>query len=137
MEADKSIVQQFSFSRPEELPNFRARNGEMDHGKSERKFDKGKFLSDVVSPHLVVFVCVVLAVTSAALVVLNVRMNRQMSALNDALEELRREGKKFSVNDSAAVSSGLGGTRVKRAISNTTPGQKSDIEKRLQAVEER
>ena len=45
--------------------------------------------------------------------------------------------KKFSVNDSAAVSSGLGGTRVKRAISNTTPGQKSDIEKRLQAVEER
>ena len=137
MEADKSIVQQFSFSRPEELPHFRARNGEMDHGKSERKFDKGKFLSDVVSPHLVVFVCVVLAVTSSALVVLNVRMNRRMSAFNDALEELRREGKKFSVNDSAAVSSGLGRTRAKRAISNTTPGQKSDIEKRLQAVEER
>ena len=64
-------------------------------------------------------------------------MNQRMSAFNDALEELRREGKKFSVNDSAAVYSGLGGTRVKRAISNTTPGQKSDIEKRLQAVEER
>ena len=104
----------------------------MDHGKSERKF-----LSDVVSPHLVVFVCVVLAVTSAALVVLNVRMNQRMSAFNDALEELRREGKKFSVNDSAAVSSGLGGTRAKRAISNTTLGQKSDIEKRLKVVEER
>ena len=109
----------------------------MDHGKSERKFDERKFLFDVVSHHLVVFVCVVLAVTSAVLVVLNVRMNRRMSAFNDALEQLRREGKKFSVNDSAAVSSGLGGTRVKRAISNTTPGQKSDIEKRLQAVEER
>ena len=36
----------------------------------------------------------------------------------------------------STVSSGLS-SRGKRAISNTTPSQKSDIEKRLKAVEER
>ena len=109
----------------------------MDHGKSEKKLHKRKRLSDLLSPHLVIFVGVVLAATCVALVVLNVRMNRRISAFNDTLEELRREGKKAStVNDSATVSSGLG-TREKRAISNTTPGQKSDVEKRLNAVEER
>ena len=110
----------------------------MDHGKSEKKLHKRECLSDLLSPHLVIFVGVVLAATCVALVVLNVRMNRRISAFNDFLEELRREGKKAStVNDSAAVSSGLGGTRAKRAISNKTPGQKSDVEKRLKAVEER
>ena len=109
----------------------------MDHGKSEKKLHKRKCLSDLLSPHFVIFVGVVLAATCVALVVLNVRMNRRISAFNDTLEELRREGKKAStVNDSATVSSGLG-TREKRAISNTTPGQKSDVEKRLNAVEER
>ena len=109
----------------------------MDHGKSEKKLHKRKCLSDLLSPHLVIFVGVVLAATCVALVVLNVRMNRRISAFNDTLEELSREGKKAStVNDSATVSSGLG-TRGKRAISNTTPGQKSDVEKRLKAVEER
>ena len=109
----------------------------MDHGKSEKKLHKRKCLSDLLSQHLVIFVGVVLAATWVALVVLNVRMNRRISAFNDTLEELRREGKKAStVNDSATVSSALG-TRRKRAISNTTPGQKSDVKKRLKAVEER
>ena len=112
----------------------------MDHGKSEKKLHKRKCLSDLLSPHLVIFVGGgggVLAATCVVLVVLNVRMNRRISAFNDTLEELRREGKKAStVNDSATVSSGLG-TRGKRAISNTTPGQKSNVEKRLKAVEER
>ena len=109
----------------------------MDHGKSEKKLYKRKCLSDLLSPHLVIFVGVVLAATCVALVVLNVRMNRRISAFNDTLEELRREGKKAStVNDSATVSSGLG-TRGKRAISNTTPSQKSNVEKRLKAVEEK
>ena len=108
----------------------------MDHGKSEKKLHKRKCLSDLLSPHLVIFLGVVFAATCVALVVLNVRMNRRISAFNDTLEELRREGKKAStVNDSATVSSGLS-TRGKRAISNT-PGQKSDVEKRLKAVEER
>ena len=49
----------------------------------------------------------------------------------------RRQESFYCYNDSAAVSSGSGGTRAKRAISNKTPGQKSDVEKRLKAVEER
>ena len=75
-----------------------------------------------------------LAATCAALVILNLRMVRLISAL----EELRQEGKQAGsiVNNSATVSSGLS-SRGKRAISNTTPSQRSDIEKRLKAVEER
>ena len=106
----------------------------MDHGKSEKR-PKGKCFSDLLSPHLVIFLCVVLAATCAALVVVILGMDRRISAL----EELRREGKQAPStvnNSSATVSSGLG-TRGKRAISNTTPGQKSDVEKRLKAVEER
>ena len=68
----------------------------MDHGKSEKKLHKRECLSDLLSPHLVIFVGVVLAATCVALVVLNVRMNRRISAFNDTLEELRREGKKAS-----------------------------------------
>ena len=106
----------------------------MNHGKSEKK-PKGKCLSDMMSPHLLA--CVVLAATCAALVVVILQMDRRISAFNDTLEELRREGKQAStVNNSATVSSALG-TRAKRAISKTTLGQKSDIEKRLKAVEER
>ena len=61
----------------------------------------------------------------------------RISAFNHTLEELGREGKQASTaNNSATVSSALG-TRAKRAISKTTPGQKSDIEKPLKAVEER
>ena len=102
----------------------------MNHGRSEKK-PKGKCLSDLVSPHLLV--SVVLAATCAALAVVILQMDRRISTL----EELRREGKQASTaNISATVSSALG-TRAKRAISNTTPGQKSDIEKRLKAVEER
>ena len=106
----------------------------MDHGKSEKK-PKGKCFSDLLSPHLVIFLCVVLAATCAALVVVILGIDRRISAL----EELRREGRQApstNNNSSATVSSGLG-TRGKRAISNTTPGQKSDVEKRLKAVEER
>ena len=107
----------------------------MNHGKSEKK-PKGKCLSDMISPHLLVR-GVVLAATCAALVVVILQMDRRISAFNDTLEELRREGKQASTaNNSATVSSALG-TRAKRAISKTTPGQKSDIEKRLKAVEER
>ena len=106
----------------------------MNHSKSEKK-PKRKCLSDLVSPYLLV--CFVLAATCAALVVVILQMDRRISAFNDTLEELRREGKQAStVNNSATVSSALG-TRAKRAISKTTPGQKSDIEKRLKAVEER
>ena len=106
----------------------------MNHGKSEKK-PTGKCLSDKMSPHLLV--CVVLAATCAALVVVILQMDRRISAFNDTLDELRREGKQASTaNNSATVSSVLG-TRAKRAISKTTPGQKSDIEKRLKAVEER
>lgn len=106
----------------------------MNHGKSEKK-PKGRCLSDLVSPHLLV--CFVLAATCAALVVVILQMDRRISTFNDNLEDLRREGKQAStVNDSATVSSVLG-TRAKRAISNTTLGQKSDIKKRLKAVEER
>ena len=106
----------------------------MDHGKSEKK-PKGKSFSELLSPHLVIFLCVVLAATCAALVVVILGIDRRISAL----EELRREGRQAlsTVNNSSAtVSSGLG-TRGKRAISNTTPAQKSDVEKRLKAVEER
>ena len=75
----------------------------MNHGKSEKK-PKRKCLSDLVSPHLLV--CVVLAATCAALVVVILQMDRRVSAFNDTLEEMRREGKKAStVNDSATVSS--------------------------------
>ena len=103
----------------------------MNHSKSEKK-PKGKCLSDLVSPHLLV--CFVLAVTCAALVVV---IRGRISAFNDTLEELRREGKQASTaNNSATVPFALG-TRAKRAISNTTPGQKSNVEKRLKAVEER
>ena len=64
-------------------------------------------------------------------------MDRRISAFNDTLEELRREGKQASTaNNSATVPFALG-TRAKRATSKTTPGQKSDVEKRLKAVEER
>ena len=106
----------------------------MNHSKSEKK-PKGKCLSDLVSPHLLV--CVVLAATCAALVVVILQMDRRIATFNHTLEELRRQGKQASTaNISATVSSALG-TRAKRAISNTTPGQKSDIEKRLKAVEER
>ena len=102
----------------------------MNHGKSEKK-PKRKCLSDLVSPHLLV--CVALAATCAALVVVILQMDRRISTL----EELRREGKQASTaNNSATVPPALD-TRAKRAISNTTPGQKSDIEKRLKAVEER
>ena len=106
----------------------------MNHSKSEKK-PKGKRLSDLVSPHLLV--CFVLAATCAALVVVILQMDRRISAFNDTLEELRREGKQASTaNNSATVPSALG-TRAKRATSKTTPGQKSDVEKRLKAVEER
>ena len=89
----------------------------------------------MMSPHLLV--CVVLAATCAALVVVILQMDRRISAFNHTLEELRREGKQASTaNNYPTVSSALG-TRAKRAISKTTPGQKSDIEKRLKAVEER
>jgi len=65
------------------------------------------------------------------------QMDRRVSTFNDTLEEQRREGKKTStVNDSVTVSSGLA-ARGKRGISNTTLGQKSDIEKRLNLLEER
>ena len=75
-----------------------------------------------------------LAANCAALVILNLWMVRRISAL----EELSREGKQAGsiVNNSATVSPRLS-SRGKRAISNTTPSQKSDIEKRLKAVEER
>ena len=107
----------------------------MNHGKSEKKLNKAKCFSDLVSPHLLV--CVVLAATCAALVVVILQTDRHVSAFNDTLEEMRREGKKAStVNDSAMVSSGLG-TRGKRAISNKSPGSKSDFEKRLNLLEER
>ena len=106
----------------------------MNHGRSEKK-PKGKCLSDLASPHFLV--CVVLAAMCAALVVVIFQMDRRIATFNHTLEELRREGKQASTaNISATVSSALG-TRAKRAISNTTPGQKSDIEKRLKAVEER
>ena len=106
----------------------------MNHSKSEKK-PKGKCLSDLVSPHLLV--CFVLAATCAALVVVILQMDRRISAFNDTLEELRREGKQASTaNNSATVPFALG-TRAKRATSKTTPGQKSDVEKRLKAVEER
>ena len=105
----------------------------MDHGKSEKKTN-GKCFSDLLAClRLVIFLSVVLVATCAALVILNLWMVWLISAL----EELRREGKQASiVNNSATVSSGLS-SRGKRAISNTTPGQISDIEKRLKAVEER
>ena len=107
----------------------------MNHGKSEKKLTKGKCLSDLVSPHLLL--CVVLAATCAALVVFILQMDRRVSAFNDTLEELRQEGKKaYTVNDSATDSSGLG-ARGKRAISKTTPGQKSNLQKRLNLLEER
>ena len=100
----------------------------MNHGKSEKK-PKRKCLSDLVSPHLLV--CVALAATCAALVVVILQMDRRISAFNDTLEELRREGKQTSTaNISAAVPSALD-TRAKTAISNTTPGQKSDIENEI------
>ena len=109
----------------------------MDDGKSKKK-PNGKCFSDLLAcSRLVIFLSVVLAATCAALVILNVWMVPLISARVSALEELRREGKQASiVNNSATVSSGLS-SRGKRAISNTTPGQISDIEKRLKAVEER
>ena len=90
----------------------------------------------MMSSHLLV--CVVLAATCAALVVVILQMDRRISAFNHTLEELRRRQDKqaCTANNTATVSSALG-TRAKRAISKTTPGQKSDIEKRLKAVEER
>ena len=69
----------------------------------------------------------------AAMVFTYFRMDRRISAVNDALEELRREGKETSVHV-ADVSAGLE-TRQKRSASNATPRQ--NFEKRLQAVEER
>ena len=103
----------------------------MDH-KSEKQ-SKKKFFSGLVAPHLLL--CVVLAALCAVLVFINLRMDRRISAFEDALKKLRREGKEASVNVSD-VYSGLG-TRMKRSAYNATPSQKSDFEKRLQAMEER
>lgn len=108
----------------------------MDHGKSEKKTNGKcrKCFSDLLAcSRLVIFLSVVLVATCAALVILNL----WMVWLICASEELCREGKQASiVNNSATVSSGLN-SRGKRAISNTTPSQKSDIKKRLKAVEEK
>ena len=108
----------------------------MNHGKSEKK-PKGKCLSGLVSPHWLV--CVVLAATCAALVIVVLQMDRRISAFKDTLKDLHREGTQASTaNNSSTVSSASAmGTRAKRATLNTTPGQKSDIEKRVKAVEER
>ena len=96
----------------------------MDHGKSKER-PNGKCFSDLLaSSRLIIFLSVVLAATCAASLVLNLGIVWLISAL----EELRREGKQAPiVNNSATVSSGLS-SRGKRAISNTTPNQKSDIE---------
>ena len=113
----------------------------MDNAKSKKK-PNGKCFSDLLAcSRLVIFLSVVLAATCAALLILNHWMvwliSARVSANCSALEELRREGKQASiVNNSATVSSGLS-SRGKRAISNTTLDQISDIEKRLKAVDER
>ena len=57
--------------------------------------------------------------------------------LISALEELRREGKQASIVNNSATYRLDWALEERGQLSNTTRSQKSDIEKRLKAVEER